>query len=63
MLHQRSAGKSAEVNKSALTVYLAVVILEYATWGGAVVARRAHNPKVAGSNPAPLPSEADRHRC
>ena len=25
------------------------------TRGGAVVARRAHNPKVVGSNPAPQP--------
>ena len=29
--------------------------------GGAGVARRAHNPKVVGSNPAPATSRVPRH--
>ena len=29
--------------------------------GGAVAARRAHNPKVAGSNPAPATKERPQH--
>ena len=31
-----------------------------AAWGGAVAARRAHNPKVAGSSPAPA---TNRHQA
>jgi hypothetical protein len=36
------------------------VYFSYATRDGAVVARRAHNPKVVGSNPTPATSQGQR---
>ena len=40
---------SAIFNYSITHVYFKIILSR----GGAVVARRAHNPKVAGSNPVP----------
>ncbi len=34
-------------------VYKTLSLQSYKSWGGAVVARWAHNPKVAGSSPVP----------
>lgn len=43
---------SYKQGNSCLTFALVYIIMIYTSRGGAVVARRAHNSKVAGSNPA-----------
>jgi hypothetical protein len=53
-LENRQAGKTARGFESLylLHYFLYLFIINTAGWSS-LVARRAHNPKVAGSNPAP----------